>query len=89
MTCAIESSGSVNITEIGWIWVSTTIPVVSLACTMLPGSTRRMPVVPANGAVMVAYSSCVRALSMAARVHLYLRLQLLPPAPAAYPVPAD
>ena len=43
------------------------MPVVSVACTLLPGSTRRMPVRPAIGAVMLVYCSCVRALSMSAR----------------------
>ena len=33
------SCGRVKSTEIGWIWVTVTIPVGSEACTMLPGST--------------------------------------------------
>src|SRR5580700_6958034 len=44
-----SSSGRVKITEIGCTWVTTTMPVVSAACTMLPGSTRRMPVRPLRG----------------------------------------
>ena len=47
-----SSSGKVKITEIGCIWVTTTMPVVSAACTMLPGSTRRMPVRPVIGEMM-------------------------------------
>ena len=45
--------GAMKITEIGSICVTTTMPVVSLACTLLPGSTRRMPVRPSIGERML------------------------------------
>ena len=44
---------SVNTTVIGWTCVTTTIPVVAEACTMLPGSMRRMPVRPSMGETML------------------------------------
>ena len=46
------SSGMVKITVIGSSWVMTAIPVVSVAWTMLPGSTNRRPMRPLTGAVM-------------------------------------
>ncbi len=39
--------------EMGSSCVTTTMPAVSLAWTMLPGSIRRMPVRPSIGEVMV------------------------------------
>jgi hypothetical protein len=47
-------SGRLKTTAIGSIWLITTSPPGSAACTMLPGSTRRAPVRPPIGAVMVA-----------------------------------
>ena len=60
------SSASVNSTAIGCTSVITTRPVVSLACTMLPGSTSRRPMRPPIGAVIRQYASCSFALSIAA-----------------------
>ena len=45
--------GRLNRTEIGWIWATTTMPVESEACTILPSSTWRMPVRPSSGEVIV------------------------------------
>ena len=59
------SSASVNSTAIGCTSVITTIPVVSLACTMLPASTSRRPTRPPSGAVIRQYVSCSFALSIA------------------------
>ena len=42
----------VKMTEIGCSWVMTRSPVVSVACTMFPISTRRNPTRPLIGAVM-------------------------------------
>ena len=41
-------------------------PLLSEACTMLPGSIRRIPVRPSMGEVIRVYSSWVRALSICA-----------------------
>ncbi len=51
-TASKLSSGKVKIAVIGCSCVSTTIPLVSVECTMLPGSTRRMPVRPLMGEVI-------------------------------------
>ena len=42
-------SGAVKITEIGCSCVMVRMPVWSLACTMLPGSTSRKPARPVSG----------------------------------------
>ena len=47
-----SSSAIVKITVIGWICVMTSIPFVSAAWTMFPGSTRRRPTRPEMGDVM-------------------------------------
>ena len=49
LICGTSSSGAVNTTEIGCNWTIVTMPVVSTACTMLPASTRRKPVLPVSG----------------------------------------
>ncbi len=51
-TAPNASSGSVKITEIGCTCVTTTMPLRSAACTMFPGSIRRIPVRPSMGEVM-------------------------------------
>ena len=43
--------GSEKISEIGWIWVTTTRPLGSVGWMMLPISTWRMPVTPSIGEV--------------------------------------
>jgi hypothetical protein len=48
-----SSSGAENTTEIGCNLTIVTIPVVSAACTMFPGSTKRKPVRPVIGARIV------------------------------------
>ena len=53
LTTPKSSSGRVNSTEIGSICVTTTRPVVSVVCTMLPASIIRTPVRPAIGEVIV------------------------------------
>ena len=47
-------SGTVKITEIGRIWVMTTMPFWSPLRTMLPASTWRSPSLPSIGATMRA-----------------------------------
>jgi hypothetical protein len=42
----------VNVTKIGLIWVTTTTGVAALACTRLPISTSRRPVMPSIGEVI-------------------------------------
>ena len=44
-----SSSGAVNTTEIGCSFTIVTMPLVSAACTMLPGSTSRNPALPVSG----------------------------------------
>jgi hypothetical protein len=63
---AIWFSGSVKTTSIGWVWVSTTIPVVSPLEIWLPISTCFKPTRPSIGAVMRLQSSCSWALATAA-----------------------
>ena len=54
-----ERAGSVNRTADGRVSTSVASEAWSLAWTMLPGSTRRTPMRPSLGAVMVVYSSWV------------------------------
>jgi hypothetical protein len=60
MSCT-ASSGSVNCTAMGSIWLMTTSPLVSAACTMLPGSTSRAPARPFMGEAMRVKLSCTSA----------------------------
>ena len=54
-----ERAGKVNRTADGRVSTSVASEAWSLAWTMLPGSTRRTPIRPSLGAVMVVYSSWV------------------------------
>lgn len=47
------SSAIVKITAMGCNWVMTARPPASLAWTMLPASTRRRPILPLIGAVIL------------------------------------
>jgi len=49
-----SSCGRLKITAMGSSWVMTTSPFASLARTRLPGSTRRTPVTPSSGDLMLA-----------------------------------
>ena len=65
-TCGSVSCGRVKITAIGWICVTLTIPVASLAWIRLPGSTSRNPVRPSIGEAMDAKSRLSLAVAIAA-----------------------
>ncbi len=59
MPCVMDgrsSCGNVKKTAMGSSCVTTTRPVVSLGCTTFPGSTRRTPVTPSMGDVILAYT---------------------------------
>jgi hypothetical protein len=49
LICPTFSSGAVNTTEIGCSFTIVTMPVWSVACTMLPGSISRKPTLPVRG----------------------------------------